>query len=363
MSPIFKSIGLTLTVAQLAASLPLLGANAPAAVTAAPANTKASGPHIEFSETVFGFGKVKPTDTLKHEFIVTNTGNALLEITAVQPGCGCTTAGAWDKEVAPGKTGKIPIQFNPANFSGPVTKYVTVTCNDPTRASHTLQVQATIWRPIDLQPQYVHFLSVEGEATNETKTIRIVNNEEEPVTLEAPQSSSPVFKTELKTVRPGKEFELQVSYTGPVSNASMQGIISIKTSATNMPALSASAFAMPQPAVAVTPQYIQLPAGPFSPEYKYTAIVRNNSSTPLKLSDASVNAEGVKVQVQDMEPGKSFQLNLSFTADFKPQSGQPMELTVKTSHPKYPILKVSINQAGSPVAVPPATAARVTGAK
>src|SRR2546422_10971311 len=99
MKPIFKSIGLTLTVAQLAAWLPLLGAAAPAAAaTAAPADTKGKAPRIEFSETVFNFGKVKVTDTLKHEFIVTNTGDALLEIKTVQPGCGCTTAGAWDKE-------------------------------------------------------------------------------------------------------------------------------------------------------------------------------------------------------------------------------------------------------------------------
>ena len=65
--------------------------------------------------------------------------------------------------------------------------------------------QATVWRAIDIQPQYVYFLPVEDEATNETKAVRIVSNLEEAVTLEDPHSSSPLFQAQLRTVRPGKD--------------------------------------------------------------------------------------------------------------------------------------------------------------
>jgi hypothetical protein len=214
-----------------------------------------------------------------------------------------------------------------------------------------------------MQPQYVYFMPVEGEATNETKIVRIVNNTETEVKLEPPQSASPVFKTELTTVKPGKEFELHVTYAGPVSNANPQGNITIKTSSTNMPTLSVNAVAMPQPALVAMPQLIQLPAGPLAPDYRFPAMVRNNSHTPLKLSDPSVNADGATVQLQEIEPGKNFRLNVGFPTNFQVRAGQPVELTVKTSNPKYPVLKVPITQATPPAPPVVTTVPAVTPSK
>src|SRR5437016_3299246 len=175
------------------------------------ATVAATGPRIQFSETSFDFQKVQPTEQPRHDFVFTNTGQSVLEITDVRPVCGCTTAGAWDRQVQPGKTGKIPLTFNPGSYRGPVVKGATVTCNDPAQGSINLQFQATVWRPIDVQPQSVYFAQVEDELTNDTKVVRIISNLEEPLALEAPRSSNPAFQTELRTVRPEKEFELRVA--------------------------------------------------------------------------------------------------------------------------------------------------------
>lgn len=317
-------------------------------------------PHAQFSETVHDFGKVKSSDTLRNDFIVTNTGNAVLEITEVRPGCGCTTAGAWDKQIEPGKTGKIPVQLNPANFSGMVTKPITVTCNDPAQGTISLQLKAEIWKPIDVQPTYVHFMPIEEEPTNETKVVRITNRTEEMMKLETPQCSNPSFKAEIKTVQPGKEFELLVSYLGPLSNSTPQGYITIKTSATNMPMINVTAYAMSQPSLVISPLQLTLPATPIPAGYKQSAFVRNNSTTPVKITEASVNAEGVNVQVTEPPgaAGRIFSITINFPADFHPPTGKPLELTVKTSHPKRSLLTVPIVLAAAP---PPAQIARPPG--
>jgi hypothetical protein len=319
---------------------------AQAADTATPKDT----PHIQFSEVVHDFGKVKSSDALRHDFIVTNTGTAVLEITDVKPGCGCTTAGTWDKQIQPGQTGKIPLQLNPASFSGLVTKPITVTCNDPAQGTHSLQLKAEIWRPIDVQPNYVHFMSVEEEATNEVKTVRITNRTEEMMNLEAPQSTNPAFKTELKTIQPGKDFELLVTYIGPISNNTPQGSITIKTSSTNMPVINVTAYAMSQPSVVISPAQLSFPAGQVAAGFKHSAFVRNNSNTPLKVTEASVNAEGVNVQVTEPPgaAGRIFSIAISYPADFHPPTGKPLELTVKTSHPKYSVMTVPIVVAAAP---------------
>ena len=78
---------------------------------------------------MYDFGRVKAGEPVKYTYVFTNTGDRLLIINAVQPGCGCTTAGDWTKQVEPGKTGSIPIQFNTADYNGMVVKQMTVTCN------------------------------------------------------------------------------------------------------------------------------------------------------------------------------------------------------------------------------------------
>jgi hypothetical protein len=282
----------------------------------------------------------------------------------VRPQCGCTTASPWDRQVQPGQTGKIPIQFNPGNFNGTVAKTITVTCNDTVQNVHTLQVRATIWRPIDIQPQYLYFMGVEGESTNDVKTAKIVNNLDEEITLEAPVCPNPRFKCELKTIKPGKEFELQVTYAGTHTNTVPQGVITMKTSSTNAPVLSITAYAMPQPAVVIMPQTVRLPPGPFTSEYRQLLTVRNNSSKPIQLSDPVVNAEGVKVEMNEAQPGKMFNVTLVFTTDFKQKPGLPFEFVVKTSHPSTPQLRVPVLASPSnpvlatPIVTPAATATK-----
>ena len=341
------------------APLPLPAVPAPLLVN----NTKSNSARIAFSEMVHDFGKVKANDPLRVDFVFTNTGTSLLEVTEVRPQCGCTTAAAWDRQVEPGKSGKIPIQFNPGNFNGTVAKTVTVTCNDALQSVQTLQIRATIWRPLDIQPQYLYFMGVEGETTNDVKIAKIVNNLDEELTLEPPMCPNPRFKCELKTLKPGKEFELQVTYLGALSNTIPQGVITMKTSSTNVPLLTVTAYAMPQPAVAVMPQTVRLPPGPLTAEYRQLLTVRNNSSKDLKLSDAVVNADGVKVEINEVQPGKLFNVNLVFSPEFKQKPGLPFEFTVKTSHPNNPLLRVPIMPLptspnpvlASPVSIPSGT--------
>lgn len=62
-----------------------------------------------------------------------NTGSKPLTIESVQAGCGCTTPEPPKEPIAPGKEGVIKAKFDSQNFSGHVTKEVTVTANNSNR--------------------------------------------------------------------------------------------------------------------------------------------------------------------------------------------------------------------------------------
>src|SRR5215813_14629893 len=138
------------------------------------------GPKIEFEKPVYDFEKVKSGELVKHTFIFTNTGDSLLIVSNVQPSCGCTTAGDWSHQVEPGKTGTIPVQFNSANYNGQVFKTVTVTSNAKNQPTVGLQIKGTVWKPIEVNPQFA-VLSVPPDAqTNVSTVVNIINNMEEP---------------------------------------------------------------------------------------------------------------------------------------------------------------------------------------
>jgi hypothetical protein len=322
------------------------------------AKSSAAGtPKIQFADTTYDFGKAKPTDAVKHDFVFTNVGNALLEITDVRPGCGCTTAGEWTKQVEPGKTGKIPIQFNPSSFTGPVGKSVTLSCNDPTQPAVLLQIRGSVWRPIEVNPNFAYFYPTEGTETNETKVVRIVNNLEDPLQLSEPEWTNPAFKAELKTIRPGKEFEVRVTLVPPLNASTVQCPIALKTSSSNMPLISITAFAMIQPLISAMPAQLWLPAGPLPTNNQYSISIRNNSTNAVKLAEPSVNVEGATVKMQETQAGRYFTLQIGFPAGYQVKAGQTAEFSVKTDHPKYPVIKVPVMQFPAPAQVARPTAA------
>lgn len=328
------------------------------AQTSAPSSaSKTAGPSARFAEMSVNFNKVMPTELQRHVFIVTNAGAAPLQITDVAAGCGCTTTGGWDKEIAPGKTGRIPIEFNPVDFSGEIHKSMVVTTNDPLKPTQILDIYATVWRPFEITPKFTSFLPVEGEPRAETKVVRIVSHLPAPAKLEAPQSSNPQFKTELKAVREGSEYELRITYDSAIPGTSLNTTITIKTSSAEQPLLSATAFAMPQPALITIPATLQLPAGRLGAGVIHNIVVRNNSSTPLKLSEAAATGEGIRVTVTEPQPGRMFYVSVAFPAGYVASGETPAVITVKTSNPKFPEIRVPI----VPAELPAGTAAVAAG--
>lgn len=306
--------------------------------------TNLAGAGIQFASTVYEFGRVIAGEQVRHDFVFTNVGSAVLEISGVYPSCGCTTAGTWSRRVDPGQTGLIPLQFNSSRFMGSIVKTANVICNDPSHPQITLQIKGTIWKPIEVRPQMAVMNAIAGASSNPPVTVSIVSSLEQPLILSNPEVQGGPFAAELKTIQPGREFQLIISPVPPLGPGNVQGTILLKTSYTNVPTLTVTALAIVQPGLVVTPQQITLPPGPLVNAMPFAVSIRHNSGEPLTLSDPAVSAKDVDVQVKEILPGRQYTLMLTFPAGFQiPQGGQ-VDLTVQTSDPKYPVLKVPIYQ-------------------
>ncbi len=367
MSRITRNVILSLTVMGMAA---VLEAQTPPPVPSAPANTNAAeagatnaiGPRIRFATPVYDFGRVKSGEAVKYTYIFTNIGDQVLEISNVHPQCGCTTAGEYTKSVQPGCTGSIPIQFNSGNYpAGQVIKATSVTCNDKTQPTVALQLKGTLWKPVDLIPALV-WLNLPPDVPSASMIVRIVNNTDEPMTLQPPECTSKSFAFQLTNTIPGKECQLTVRVVPPLPVGNTPGQVTLKTSLSNAPALNLPVYANVQPAVTVIPSQIPLPMTPLPNKMSQSITIQNNGTNALSLSDPSFSLEGVDVQVNTLQTGRVYSIALGFPQGFAIPQGQSAIFTVKTSHPQFPSIRVPVVQMPRPIPVnrPPVQAQAVT---
>jgi hypothetical protein len=305
--------------------------------------TQAEAPKIEFQETSFDFGRVFAGELVRHEFVFTNMGSSVLQIFEVMPHCGCTVAGMWDREIEPHKTGIIPLQFNSSAFSGLVAKTATLTCNDPITSNVVLQITGTVFRPIEISPVELRFDISDETQGSQMKLVRIVSNLSEPLELSELYCTNAAFRAELKTVQPGKEYELGISVVQPL-RSSLSSTVTLKTSSVEMPNIGVNISATQRPVVEVSPESVSLPQAPLQTAVTSTVAIQNYSTNAIELSEAQVNVAGVKVTLHELEPTRSFSLTADFPAGFQLPRDKKVELSVRSSHPKFHILKVPILQ-------------------
>lgn len=309
-------------------------------------------PQIVFPGPVFDFGKVSSGETVRHDFVFTNAGTARLVLSNVQTSCGCTAAGEWTKEVLPGETGRIPLQFNSATFNGPVSKTVTVVSNDPQHPTVHLQIKGIVWKPIEVSPPFA-VLNLTPDTTSAFTTLTITNNMEEAVEVWEAKASNPAFQVELRTNTPGKSFSIVVGITNQTRPGTVQGVVTARTSFTNTPVINATTWANVQAAISVVPPAINLPAAPLAARATPIITIINNTTNALVLSDPEVNVPGVDVKVNEVQPGRYYSVVLGFPVGFQAPDGTPVEFSVKSNNPKLAELKIPVHQAPRTANVPP----------
>ncbi len=323
-------LGAGMLLSSQAVEIPPAGPVVPAPLAApVPATNALAVPKIEFATTVHDFGRRKVGEPVSCEFVFTNSGGAVLQINSVHPGCGCTTTGNWTREVPPGGTGVIPILFNGVAPPGPVAKTITVACNDPTRPTVMLQIRGTLWKPIEVTPQFAVFNVTAESVSNATSTVRVISHEETPLEVFSAECNNPFFAATITTNQPGKEFEVRIRPVPPLPGPNTGGVITLKTSSTNAPSLSINCAAILVPTLAVTPPNIILPP-PNTNQMRPVIYVRNNGAMPFKLSDPAINAPGVDVRINEVEPGRFATVMLTFPPEFVLPQGQEVHLKVKT---------------------------------
>jgi hypothetical protein len=319
------------------------------ASTGAAGATNSSKARLSLATNLWHFGRAMSGTPLHYSFVFTNTGTDVLEIKSVDTSCGCIPAGEWSKRVEPGKTGAIPLQLRSTTLEGAIDKTVTVACNDPTGERVVLKVQGTIWKPVHIKPVFLIF-NVGMNSPPARQVIHITNNMPEPMILSAPESDNRAFTVEIATNKPGKEFRLVVKTVPPLPPGPATAKITVKTSSTNCPILTMTAFAAVPPVFTLTPPELVVPVGPLAGVTPLSIRIRSHLTNAVVLSDASINATNVRVEIKEVTPGRAFRATLTFPKGFKVPPDHPLEFSFKSNDPLCPLVKVPVSERTQPTA-------------
>ncbi len=143
-----------------------------------PASLVLADPTIEFDAKTAncGIAVEGKTDTVHAVFVARNSGDKLLKIQSVRPGCGCTVV-SYDSLIAPGKTGTINARVNIKGYrAGTLSKGITVSSNAKNDPTVHLTIEAIVQSLIDVS---TGFLSLSAANASSPSTIRLTSRKDD----------------------------------------------------------------------------------------------------------------------------------------------------------------------------------------
>lgn len=91
----------------------------------------ATAPKIYINALSVDFGRIKQSQSVLKEVVISNQGKSTLQLKAIQSNCECINTATGSKVLKAGETTTIKISFNPEDRKGTQQKAVTIYSSDP----------------------------------------------------------------------------------------------------------------------------------------------------------------------------------------------------------------------------------------
>jgi thiol-disulfide isomerase/thioredoxin len=306
-----------------------------------PTGPVTGAPGIRCFETVHDFGTAWSGASLKHTFVIRNGGDQPLKLATVKTSCGCTAAKNYDRKIAPGGEGKIPVVLNTKKVRNKFTKYVTINSNDPVTPRLRLAITGEVKQYVAVTPRNVSMGHI-AEAEPASKVAKLVNNTAETMTLTLDSAQVGVLTAELVALSPGKEYELRVTANPPYEPKLNKGKFILTTGMEKQPTIEVPVSAYVRPRLDLRPEKLVLHS-PTRKQQKRLVKFSNTGESPVSVLAAVVNDDRIGVELIEKAPGKDYDVQLIIPEGFEaPRALGQLVLTLSTDDAQAPELTVPI---------------------
>lgn len=186
--------------------------------------------------TRLDLGSIRRGQVVDRTITLRNTGNAPLELGAVEVSCGCTGAVTSSKSVPPGKTATVKITFDSKNFSGMVHKSVTINSNAPGQERTVVEFTADISEEVAVTPVQLLFMNVEATQLA-TASVSVRNNGKTPLTIKGYRAALEglTLKLPKDPIKPGEAVGIVAEYRPKAARPVVTDVVILETSSSAQP--------------------------------------------------------------------------------------------------------------------------------
>jgi hypothetical protein len=310
----------------------------------------AGKPKAVVVEPIKEAGTVPRGEKIVNDFVIRNEGDAVLQITNVQPACGCTVA-EYDKTIAPGQTGKVHAVVDTSTFNGPIAKGVSVFTNDPDTPQIELTIRAKVEPFISVKPGYARYITVQGEPQegNIAQTLWAPDGTSFDVT--GVDSPWPFLKVTYREAKPeeripdgkGKQWRVEMLLSnndakiGPLSD-----YVTVHTNHAKQKIVQIPVSGFVRPVIAVTPPVADFGKVEIKEPLRKALNIRNFATEPIKVTSVDPSLpKGIETKIEPLEDGREYQVRIILNPSLAkgPFNGK---LTIHTDSPKVPTLEVEL---------------------
>ena len=295
---------------------------------------------ISFEKPIVDFGTVKRGQKLTGSFQFKNVGQGPLTIQGVQAACDCTTPESIKGKVfSPGESGAIDVVFDTKDYTGRVTKAITVITNERSMPDRTLTISATVNSEINATPPLADFDDVVSKEAPE-QVIRIKGNMKQTLRIEKIRFNQEHLDVAYR--KDGQDFLVTIKLKANAPIGFFKDTIWLKNNSSALPEMPIPVRATVRGEIALSPSYVEF--GSVPPSEKSSRQILLTSASDFEITDnlVEVNVNGSKsnlgsdlVKIDVTRSGKN---EKKVQLELKNPGNQPGsvhgKITLQTSNPQ-----------------------------
>lgn len=284
----------------------------------APIVCAAQAPVITFEKTHHDFGKIGIDRKVTYRFKVVNTGQATLNITRLNPSCGCTSTILSKWSLEPGETTEVEVSFDPRGFRGKVHKSIQVISDDPGNGATTLTFEAEVVQDVMPSTTTVFFYDLPRTVAKKT-TVRLASGNGQPVRVkETKAPGAPYLSAAVKSE--GNDALLEISLDGrKIPPRKQRGVdsLAVITTSTQAPVITLTVQWEVKASVTATPERVAWVESA-GKELRSTLMIKQVEGKGFRVLKAKSSSPLIKVEGTGKDGAPQQELQVVLSASAKP---------------------------------------------
>ncbi|HEY0515285.1 MAG TPA: DUF1573 domain-containing protein [Thermoanaerobaculia bacterium] len=304
-------------------------------------------PKVVVAEPIKDVGSISKGDKIVHDFVIKNEGDADLQITNVQPACGCTVA-QFDKVIKPGQTGKVHAVVDTTTFSGPIAKGISVFTNDPATPQVELTLRAKVEPYISVKPGYARYIIVQGEPQEGNIAQSLWAPDGSAWDITGIDSPYPYLKVTYREAKPeerapdakGKQWQVEMKLASDAKVGPLSDYVTVHTTHPKQKIVQIPVSGFVRPVIAVTPPVADFGKIELKEPLRKAVNIRNFATESIKVTGIDPNLpRGIEAKLEPLQEGREYQVRVILHPELGkgPFTGK---VTVHTDSPKVPTIDI-----------------------